>query len=762
MHLNALCKGPLLWRPITKTSAAALPAALKQTLLIMKFTAILLLAFCLQAGAKGYSQITLREKNAPLHKVFAAIKQQSGYDFLYPETVIEQAGKITITVTNVSLETALQAVLNDKGLGYVIVENTIIIRRREEPPLPPAPVEKPLTVTVGGRVSNEAGEPVAGVSVTVKGTTQGTVSNAKGEYSLPNVNEQATLVFTSINIEPVELKVNGRNLINVTVKIKVSPLDEIQVIAYGTKSKRLQTGNVTTIKAADIEKQPVNNPLYALQGRVPGLQITPSSGLPGAPVTIQIRGNNSYNFRTEPLVLVNGIPLSNNIPGLGSSAFNSTSGTNIISALNFINPNDIESVEVLKDADATSIYGSRGANGVILITTKKGNVGRMTVDINIQKGYSAVSKTVNMLNSEQYIQMRKDGYSNSNVNLLTVAPDIGNADVTLWDRNNYTNWQEVLIGGVGSVDNISAEISGGNQSIRYFFGGTFLRETTVFPSENADRKASGHLSVTGISQNQKLRSTIRVSYMSDQNSLPFNDLTKDAITLAPNAPSLYTSFGTLNWEPLPSGGISWTNPLYNLHAYAATINNLSADLDIHYTVLSNFTVKLLFGYNELNGTGIRTQYPFEGRPQSEINNPAYTTFNTNGSKNINFEPHATYSAKIAGGKMEFLFGSSLQTMNTTSQQIEAEGYTSDALSRNLGAATGFPLAINSSSEYRYAALYGRINYNYHNKYILNFNVRRDGSSRFGSGRQFGEFGSVGGAWIFSEEKFIKSTLSFIS
>ncbi len=237
-----------------------------------------------------------------------------------------------------------------------------------------------------------------------------------------------------------------------------------------------------------------------------------------------------------------------------------------------INPSDIEAIEVLKDADATAIYGSRAANGAIIITTKKGKIGRITLDINAQVGIGEVRRRVDMLDTKQYLEMRKEAFRNDGI-----TPSIENApDLLLWDTTRYTDWQDVLIGKTAKFTNVSAGISGGNSLLKYLIKSTLQRESSVYPGDFQDKKGSLHFNISSSSPNKKFRIEFSSSFLTDKNQLPYRDLTFNAIWLAPNAPELYNGNGMLNWMPNASGTSTWINPLarqlYNI--YEAKSKNL--------------------------------------------------------------------------------------------------------------------------------------------------------------------------------------------
>jgi TonB-linked SusC/RagA family outer membrane protein len=529
----------------------------------------------------------------------------------------------------------------------------------------------------------------------------------------------------------------------------------------------LNTGNIVSVKAVDIEKQPVNNPLYALQGRVAGLQVTPTSGLAGAAVKLQIRGRNSINKDTNPLIVVDGLPIVNNITGLGHPGLNNISSSNEISAVSFINTNDIASIDVLKDADATSIYGSRGANGVILITTKKGSSGKIQSNFNVQAGLADVSSKMKLLNTQQYLGLRREALANSGINLQNAPWNDENIqrilfpDLTQWDQNKYTDWQDELIGGNANYNDFQGSVSGGSAIIQFRVAGNYHKETTVFRNDNSDQKGSVYLSLTGATPNQKFKTTINAGYLSDKNILPGVDFTNTALTLAPNAPSLYLPDRVLNWSTTTSGLKTWDNPYAELlRTYDATISNLLASTDISYQFIPSLAFKAAIGFNELRGDAFRKINPMSAQAPGE-GSPASSTFSTNSVKNLSIEPQLTYHFQIGKGSLQGLAGAAFQSTDSKDQFIIAQGFSSDAQLKNLSAATSYVIQ-NHSSEYKYMAIFGRLTYNWDDKYLLNVTTRRDGSSRFGPKKQFGNFGSIGTAWIFSEEEFVKNTLPVLS
>lgn len=748
---------------ITKTTVAfAKAVATKKTLLIMKFTAIILLSACLTASANGYSQITLSEKNAPLQKIFKEIQKQSGYDFFYTYELLQQAGTVTVRVNNVPLEKALEESLKGKDLTYEIINKTVVIKEKiresvkEELPPPP--------ITVRGRVVNENGEPVV-ATVLVKGTQNGTTTDANGYFTLNNVDANATLVISGVSLEQtLEIKVNSKtNVGDIVTQTKVTESGDVVVKTnYWEVKQKENPGNISRVTATTIEKQPVSNPIAALQGRVPGLEIVQNTGVPGGSFKIRIRGTNSIANGNDPLYIVDGIPYTSS-----TMSFAATSGSILgtgTNPLNYINPADIETIDVLKDADATAIYGSRGANGVILITTKRGKSGKTKVDFSYYSGWGRVASKLDLLNTQEYIAMRNEAFVNDNV-----TPTVANArDLLVWDQNRQTDWQEELLGGTAKYLDAQVSFSGGNQNTQYRFGGGYHRETTVFPGDNSDQRASAHVSVTNMTPNEKLKSLISINYSVNTTDLLNLDLTSKAIFLPPNAPALYSPNGDLNWDGWDPSG-PYENPVaYLKRRYEANTNALIGNASIGYSILRNLEIKTTLGY----GTTMMNAYnltPLSSLAPAVVPTSLNTTIFSNSKfQNWIIEPQANWRPKLGKGQFDILTGTQFLSQINEGLAQAASGFSSEALMKNIGsapnksAAPGEVRDNNYYSQYHYAAVFGRVNYNFDHKYIINITGRRDGSSRFGSGKQFANFGAIGTAWLFSNENFIQKALPFLS
>ncbi|HTF31357.1 MAG TPA: SusC/RagA family TonB-linked outer membrane protein, partial [Flavitalea sp.] len=721
----------------------------------MKLTAILLLTASLHVTAKGVSQtVTLSGKNIPLITVFGEIKKQTGYVVVTRLELIDKVNVRQVDANDQPLEEFIRDILKDQPFKFLIQDQTIFITQNE-----PVADLKVKTPPIVGIVRGRDGQPLAGVNILVKGTKRGTTSDAYGKFNI-EANAGEVLVISSVGYGVKELKVNDDNNINVELELSTSPLDEVQVIAYGQTSKRFQTGNVSTIKSIDIEKQPINNPLLALQGRVPGIFIEQATGLPGSGVKVRVQGQNSLLSGNDPLYVIDGVPYSSQLlPTL--STILGTSGSGVAgNPLSFVNSSDIESIDILKDADATAIYGSRAANGAILITTKKGKAGEIRVNANIQSGWGKVAKKLDLMNTQQYLEMRHEALKNDGIG----APSATDYDLNgFWDSTRYTNWQKELIGRSAKYTDVQASVSGGNSNTNFTVGAGYHKETTVFPGNFSDQKGSVHFSLNSISHNQKFRIAVSATYLTDNNQLPDVDITEVALLLAPLHPSLHNPDGSLNWMPTPSGTSTVNNPLVeSLRTYQIKTTNIIGNSILSYELLPGLEIVNSFGYTKLFSNDIKKTPLNFWKPEEQTSVPRIVEYGSNSITSWIIEPQLKFNRDLRSFKFQALLGATIQQNNSSGQQFTAYGFSSDDLMDDIRSAPFVNVLNTVNATYRYNAIYARGNINFADKYILNLTARRDGSSRFGSENLFHNFGAVGAAWIFSEERIFKNKLGCLS
>lgn len=714
---------------------------------------------CLVACVPVYAQsqtYTISVDNVPLKKVMKQIEKYGNYYFAYRTEFVQHANRVTVHVKNGTIDEVMQQALKGLGLNYLIVGNMITVR----PDSTFAQVRQQELITVTGQVINETGEPVENVSVSEGGSNAGTFSSNTGQFSI-TVKPNTLLRFSSVGYEPVQRFINEKSHVTIRLKHQVIDLDETVITGYGKTSKRYNTGSIYKIDHKDLARQPVSDPLGTLQGRVPGLLITQSNGLPGATFKVQLRGQSSIGIvpgslpPNDPLFIIDGVPYApNNYPIIGVTS-GSIFGESGRSPFSFINIGDIDHIEVLKDADATAIYGSRGSNGVILISTKKGKPGVPVFNLNVRTGVGRITRYPAMMNTQQYVLMRNEALNNDGL-----VVDTKNApDLIYWDTTRNTDFKEMLIGGQAVTNNVQFSLSGGGNRLQYYLGSGYHRETTVFPGDLKNERLSGHVNLHYQGRDSNLHVTLSVIGLRDKNWSIQNDLTALIKDLAPHTPVLFDSAGKFNWQ---QGTLSFTNPLALLHKkYESKATNLLGNLDLNYRIVKNLVFKTSLGYNRLQFDEISivpgfTQNPFTTPPPQ-----GYSYFGKVRYNSVIAEPQLEYSRYFGFGRISGLVGSAMQVQHHTVSTIEASEFPNDDQLRNIHAA-GVQKPNDLKTEYRYGGVFARVNSILWDKFLINLTGRTDGSSRFGPGKQVGTFWSTGLGWIFSNEQFIKNRMSFIS
>jgi TonB-dependent starch-binding outer membrane protein SusC len=715
---------------------------------------LICLAACLSVYAQESQKITISVDNMPLRKVIKQIERY-GYYFAYRTEFLQHANHVSIHVKDGTIDEVMTQALKGLGLNYLIVGNMITVR----PASTATPIQKAELFTIEGLVTNDAGEPLARATVLERNTLSGTLSKSDGHFAI-SVKTNSVLTFTCVGFEPVDKMIKDRSFINIRLKHQVKDLDETVFTGYGKTSKRYNTGSIHKLNQVDIARQPVSDPLAVMQGRVPGLLVTQGNGLPGSTYKIQLRGQSSIGIApdklppNDPLFIIDGVPYApNNNPLLGVTS-GSALGEFGRSPFSLINIGDIDHIEVLKDADATAIYGSRGSNGVILITTKKGKPGVATFTANIYSGYSKVTRYTPMMNTAQYVQMRKEALQNDG---LTVN-EITAPDLISWDTTRYTDFKEMLIGGMAVTNNVQLSASGGSNRLQYYFGAGYHRETTVFPGDLSNDRLSGHVNLHYQSRDSNLNVTLSAIMTGDKNKSIVSDLTK-YINLAPHAPVLYDSTGKLNWN---QGDLAFFNPMaILLRNFETKSNNLLGNVDINYRLAKNLVFKTSLGYNRLQSDEISIVPGSSKDPYTTPDPKGKSYFGKIIYNSWIAEPQLEYNRYFGFGKISALTGATMQVQTNTVGSIEASDFASDALLRNVHEA-GSLITKDLNTEYRYGGVFARLNSILNDKYLINLTGRTDGSSRFGPGKQVGAFWSAGLGWLFSNEPFSKNKIPVIS
>lgn len=574
------------------------------------------------------------------------------------------------------------------------------------------------------------GEPLIGVTVSEEGTTQATLTDIDGQFSL-NVKPGTTIKFVYIGYTPQSLKVGAENFITVKLTEDAKLLNEVIVVGYGVQKKSDITGSVTSVPKDRLSNLPVSNVLQAIQGSAAGINISQSSSIPGDSPSTVIRGQNSINASSEPYVVVDGIPLSK------------TGGS-----IADINTNDIASIEVLKDASAVAIYGTNGANGVILITTKRGNTGKPEIRYNGYAGFDRIAHVLEPRNGQEYVQKYQDWFKGMNNGQLPSSPVPNYGEQDNYNAGKTTDWLD-LISQTGFIQDHNVSISGGTKDVKYFVSGGYLKQEGVLKGydyqkttvrSNLDADVTNFLTLgTSIFLTNHNKDGGRVNLLTATAMSPYADP--------------YNADGTYKIYPMEPDQL-YLNPLLGLtkDQERRTLNlNINGYADVKFSgVLDGLKYKLNIGYSF-----VPDRYSgYTGRPANDKNGTA--EIRKKETSNVTIENILSYSRDIEKHHFDLTALYSMQQRYYQESYAKAVGFVNDALSFNNLSAGATQSSSSNKTRYRANSQMGRLNYSYDSRYLFTFTVRRDGSSVFGGNTsKYGTFPSVALGWNIANEKFME-------
>lgn len=713
-----------------------------------------LLILQLQAYESKAQRVTLIANHTSLEDVLKQFVDQTSYDFLYnPELLKKYSVPVTIERKNSTMEEALTKIFdNQPNLSYAIDQKTVIIRPKKGNSETTHPTDIKQVLEIKGRIIDSKGEPLPGASVKVKGTATGTVANANGYFSLKSVDSRAILVVSYTGFISQEIPVNGRKEIAVSLVEDRQSLKELVVIGYGTQQKMDLTGSVSQIDMQDVNLAPVSSFTEALAGRAAGVQVSSNDGQPGESQQIIIRGAGSLTQDNAPLYVVDGFPLED---------FQVSS----------LNPNDIESITILKDASATAIYGARAANGVVVVETKKGKVGKPTIEINSSLGFQDIRKQMDLMSPYEFVKYQ------SEINPVHANTFYFQDGKTLESYRDVEgiNWQdEVFRTALTQIHNIS--LRGGVNQTKYSLSGSIFDQNSVIINTGFKRN-QGRISIDqGISKKLKVGF---IANFSETNSFGIPASTSTGT----NDVSNYLFYNTWGYRPVTGDDTNLLteevdediidanqiriNPVLTAeNTYRKNIvKNLSANFYTWYNITDDLTFKLTAGTSrrDTRNEAFNNSLTPQGSPQNIANsrgiNGSISFFGINNWSNENI---LTYNKTInKHHKINLLAGFSLQ-----STARDGYGYSAQLLPNEELGIPGFDEGTPSSltaqdSKSTLASFFNRLNYNYKSKYLFTATFRGDGSSKFSVGNRWGYFPSGAFAWNMVKENFMKP-LRFVS
>ncbi|WP_299799404.1 TonB-dependent receptor [uncultured Maribacter sp.] len=707
-------------------------------------------------------KIQIDVKNISVEEFFEEIQKSSDYVFFYKDNVLNTSKKISVKLKNAKMNAVLEKAFSNTDLSYKIIGNQVVVKK-----LPPiSKNESSLSLgtifqnTISGTITDAGGQPLPGVNVLIKGSTVGTQSDFDGNYTI-DIADGTTLVFSYIGMLSKEVSIDNRTTVNVVLQEDVASLDEVVVVAYGTSTKESLTGSVSVVKSEELEQIPVSTFEQTLRGSTAGLQASAVDGAPGGNTQVRIRGIGSISASSEPLYVIDGIPVQNGSIG---TIDNGGSSTNVMAS---INPNDIASISVLKDAASTAIYGSRGANGVILITTKSGKSGKAKITLKSLTGFNsqAYNNILKPLNAAEYTELFLEGY----VNLGDTAAEAqARFDATfrqLIDPSTGeptdTNWLDAITR-TGITQSYDLSASGGTDNLKYFFSGAYYdQENYIIGSgferlsarSNIEFKATDYLT---ISNNISVSNSTTNTFF-DGGS--FNNPFKNSLELSPLIP-IYDEEGRFNGEHANYFPLGGANPVGSLSGDDLWENK-------QFRVIDNFAVSV----KPIKNLTLRSQLNFDllTLTESQYQNPRYGGGRNSGG--IGYEANTSLRTFVGtqtadynfvlGDNHNFNVLAGFEAQETNNESFSASGtqFPNQSL-RTLNSASAEFAISGSKSEYTFVSAFSRANYNYDGKYFLSASLRRDGSSRFGADNRWGTFYSFGGSWVASRESFLQD-VSFL-
>ncbi|TFV97692.1 SusC/RagA family TonB-linked outer membrane protein [Algoriphagus kandeliae] len=731
-----------------------------------------LLANTGKAQMKSISEVkvSISLDDQPLRKAFSQLERKTDFKFTYNPNTIPLNQRISLDLENATVYQVLENLIRQTNLSFVQINKNIHVKLPSDSGKSIS-IQELEFIDIQGKVTDASGQPLPGVTVIVEGTTSGTVTDIDGSYSL-SASEGDVLIFSFVGFESRRVTVGNQTTIDIQMAEDAQALEEVVVVGYGTQDRRKITGAISSIDSEDLGVVPVTSFDQSLQGRLPGVQVTQTTGSPGGAVTVRIRGFGSISASNEPLYVVDGFPIENE-----SNQGNSGSGFSRLSInpLASFDPNDIESIDVLKDAAAAAIYGSRGANGVVIITTKKGKSGKPSIDFNHYTGWQVATNLPELMNSQEYLDMMVEARNNSWVdgdpdNRSNSDPDEirpGNLRVGQFQTapQHDTNWLDEIFR-TAMMSNYNLSIKGGNQNIKYAISGGFFNQDGIIIGSgfkrynfraNIDIKANEKLSMgfnfaPSISIHDRIRTEGNGNFVQ-------GSVIHAAISARPSFP-VYNEDGTYFNHRAGGTPPFLSNPVFLANELEEEVNvsRILTNYFAEYSFIEDLKLKVSLGADFNNITNLQFVPRSPNWPPFEaIVGQAYS-FQSQAFSWLN-ENILTYSKKIGNHDFSILGGATFQKYRINRMDGSSQNIPTNSI-KTVSAGTVINGLSQRIEEWSLVSYLARATYDYKGKYLISASARTDGSSRFGSETKYGFFPSGSIGWLFSDESFFPQSKFF--
>jgi TonB-linked SusC/RagA family outer membrane protein len=708
--------------------------------------------------------VSLQVEETDLKRVLDLIEKQAKVRFIYSSSAIDVNQKVSYKAKDKKLERVLTELLKPISIDFITSDHRILLKIEKngaQVTTDPGYAE-PLKIIeniISGKVSDENGSVLPGVSILIKGKQKGTVSDAGGKFELDTGDGPAVLVFSFVGYITQEIETGNKSILDVRLKVDTKALDDVVVVGYGTQNKSSITGSVASLPMKNVGNQPISSLDQAMAGQVAGVSVAQTKGGPGGGVSVRVRGTGSIGAGNEPLYVIDGFPVSNDF----NSNFN---------PLSTINPSDIESIEILKDASAAAIYGSRGSNGVVLVTTKRGKSGKSTIQLDTYYGVQQVASKIDMMNAREYAEYNTEARNNAWMDRGGKASDPNNvrpANLQIPEMfmnpgslGKGTDWQDEVFT-TAPIQNYQLSVSGGNDKTQFFVSGAYFKQDGIVMNTGFDRYSARVNLDNKVSDRIKIGLNLTPSFSSNK-LLPVEDqvftggILGSALSMPPTVPvynpdgSYTTLLGTSPYNiGVIDNPVAIANKINDKKTIFRTLGNIYAEINL----LTGLNFRTSFGLDYADSR--QSYYAPSDLGKNGVPPPVQATANASNGRDLNWlnENILTYKRTFAEKhELDVLAGFTSQKAKSEYISLAATNFPTDLVTTlNAGQVTSGGTGV---SEWSLLSYLGRINYTFNNKYLLSATVRRDGSSRFGARNKWGTFPSASLGWYISEENFLKS------